>query len=613
MDLTRFFGEEGIVVDQDNIYKQGKDLNELINEMRNHGLLVDHLDTSGQLVRVRVAEGAGAKADRSNQRSGWYCINELKGNYFAVFGNWKSGFEGKWSSINTNTLTPKQNQELKKQMLEAHERRDKAEKERHEEVAKEIKLLFGSFENITEHEYLTSKKVKNYGLKVDQQGNLVVGVYDTTGNIRSLQYIDKKGGKRFAGGGEIKGNVFLIGTDFNSLRSVQELAICEGYATASTIWEATRIPVACVFSANFGMDAVNNLRKKTDAKMYICFDNDSHGVGQRKAQDICSGIYNCFMRIPSLTGDYNDMFAEHGLEKVKQEILEQGFGITRYAIRNIVGDPPPRVWLVDRLLEKNKPSLLAAIGGVGKSMLALDLALKVAQGEGEWLGQPVKAQGNAVYISAEDDQGEIARRLQALDPHGKRYDTKYDVFAYTIPDTPKPMTLIREDSSGLNITEQAYELIEELEGIKNLEFVCIDTLSAVAAAPISSSNEAAQLYCQLCASISSRMNCSVLSIHHMRKQALSGEDSALAARESFRGATGIVDGHRLCLGLWLGDESEAERICLENGVEYDRLRVVRGGVVKANSGEVDMSVKTLFRRDAVLEPYVDSAFDLKGF
>ena len=99
MDLTRFFGEEGIVVDQDNIYKQGKDLNELVNEMRNHGLLVDHLDTSGQLVRVRVAEGAGAKADRSNQRSGWYCFNELKGNYFAVFGNWKSGFEGKWSSI----------------------------------------------------------------------------------------------------------------------------------------------------------------------------------------------------------------------------------------------------------------------------------------------------------------------------------------------------------------------------------------------------------------------------------------------------------------------------------------------------------------------------------
>ena len=44
MDQNRFFGEEGIVVDQDNIYKQGKDLNELINEMRNHGLLVDHLD-----------------------------------------------------------------------------------------------------------------------------------------------------------------------------------------------------------------------------------------------------------------------------------------------------------------------------------------------------------------------------------------------------------------------------------------------------------------------------------------------------------------------------------------------------------------------------------------
>ena len=150
-----------------------------------------------------------------------YPINQLGNNYFAVYGNWKTGFENKWSSVNANTLTPQENLKLKKQMLEAHKRRNKAEKDRHEEVAKEIKLLFGSFKNITEHEYLTSKKVKNYGLKVDQKGNLVVGVYDTTGNIRSLQYIDKKGGKRFAGGGEIKGNIFLVGADYKDLPNLR--------------------------------------------------------------------------------------------------------------------------------------------------------------------------------------------------------------------------------------------------------------------------------------------------------------------------------------------------------------------------------------------------------
>jgi len=39
---------------------------------------------------------------------------------------------------------------------------------------------------------------------------------------------------------------------------------------------------------------------------------------------------------------------------------------------------------------------------------------------------------------------------------------------------------------------------------------------------------------------------------------------------------------------------------LQNGVEFDRTRVVRASMVKSNS-EIDYSVKTLFRKDAVLE------------
>ena len=612
MDLTKYYGEEGIVVNKDYAFKKGKDLNDLIAEMSNHGLMVSDLDLSGQLTRVRVGEGAGGKADKSNQRSGWYCVNELSGNYFAVFGNWRTGSEHKWSSISPNTLSESEGARLKQQMAEAQKRRDEAQKQRNEEVANEVKLTFGSLSNTTEHEYLTNKKVKSYGLKIDQNGCLVIPVYSSTGELRSLQLIDKSGQKRFKAGSEIKGNIFLIGADFHSLRNIQQMCICEGYATAATIWEATGIPVACVFSANFGQDAINNLRKETDAKFYLCFDRDSNGVGERKAQDICSTTYNCFMRIPSLYGDYNDIYIEHGLEKVKLEILQQGIGLSQYAIRHLVHDPPPREWLVDNFLERRKPVILSSVGGVGKSMLTLDLALKVANGGGNWFGHPVKRQGNVVVISAEDDQLELARRLKALDPDGKRYDTKYDIFAYTIPDAPKPLTLIKEDSSGLNITQQANELMEELETIKDLELVIIDPIQAVTSAS-TSSNESAQLYCQLAASISSRMECVCISIHHMSKVALANGDDPLLARAAVRGASSFIDGHRLAIALWLGDEAEAERICLENGVEFDRLRVVRAGVVKANSSEVDMSIKTMFRKHAVLEPYVDSAFSLEGF
>lgn len=611
MDISNYY-PEGISPKNSDYIKQGKSLNELINEMQNAGLIVNNIDITGQLNRVPLRATAAHKEDRSNQKSGWYVCNEMNGAYFAVFGNWKTGYEQKWSSVDDTKITPAESLQLKKQMLEAQQRRDEAQKQRNEEVAKEVNLLFDSFKNAENHEYLSSKKIKNYGLKVDQVGNLIVPVYDTTGRLMALQSIDKKGGKKFSSGGKIKGNVFLIGTDFNSLNKLSELCVCEGMATAATIWEATNIPVACVFSANFGSEAVNNLRQKTDAKLYICFDRDSNGVGERKAQDICSAIFNCYMRIPSVTGDYNDLYIDQGLEKVRLEILTVGLGLSQYSIKNLVKDPPPRDWLVHKMLERNKPAILSSVGGVGKSMLACDLALKTMTGRGDWFGHPIKRQGNVVMISAEDDKLELARRLKALDPEGRRYESKYDTFAYTIPDADKPLTLIKEDSSGLNLTAEAQELVAELETIKDLELVIIDPIQAVSSAP-TNSNEAAQLYCQLAASISSRMECVCLSIHHMSKNALTNGDDPLAARAAVRGASSFIDGHRLAIACWLGDEKEAERICADNGVEFERLRVVRAGVIKSNSSEVDTSIKTLFRRDAVLEPYVDDAFNFEGF
>jgi RecA-family ATPase len=301
------------------------------------------------------------------------------------------------------------------------------------------------------------------------------------------------------------------------------------------------------------------------------------------------------------------MAQEHGLDRVKYEILNQGLGITQHPIRSLVKEPPPKEWLVDNLLEKSKPALLASIGGVGKSMMALDLAIKISQGQGNWFDHPITKGGNVVIISAEDDLVEMHRRINALDPHNKRFDAPYDVYTYTIPDQPKPLTLINDTSAGMGLTEQAQELLAELETIPNLELVVIDPIQAVCgSAKISSDNEAGQMYGQLAASISSKFKTTCLSIHHMSKGALQADDDVMQIRSKIRGASSLVDSTRLCIALWLGEEEEAERICLDNDVEYDRLRVVKGAVVKSNSSEVDTKTKTLFRREAVLEPYKET-------
>ena len=73
---------------------------------------------------------------------------------------------------------------------------------------------------------------------------------------------------------------------------------------------------------------------------------------------------------------------------------------------------PPRDWLVPELLPHRSVTMLSGDGGVGKSLLALQLAVAVAAGK-DWIGT-IPERGPVVYVSAEDEREEIHRRLAAI-------------------------------------------------------------------------------------------------------------------------------------------------------------------------------------------------------
>lgn len=83
---------------------------------------------------------------------------------------------------------------------------------------------------------------------------------------------------------------------------------------------------------------------------------------------------------------------------------------TFFSASDLAGiDVPDRDWLVDGLIPIGTVTMLYGDGGVGKSLLALQLAVSVALGK-RWVGQTTAA-GRALFISAEDDRDEIHRRL----------------------------------------------------------------------------------------------------------------------------------------------------------------------------------------------------------
>ena len=97
---------------------------------------------------------------------------------------------------------------------------------------------------------------------------------DVDGELHSLQFILPDGGKRFLTGGRKRGCYYGIG------RPAGALCICEGYATAASIYEATGYATACAFDAGNLLPVAEALRAKFPRlSLVIAADNDSEAAG----------------------------------------------------------------------------------------------------------------------------------------------------------------------------------------------------------------------------------------------------------------------------------------------------------------------------------------------
>ena len=152
INLSKYFND-GLVIDESLIFSgTGQTTDDLLYELSKHGLQVSYIDTSGSLIRVPVSAGTNYGPDRAGKRSGWYACNILDDNIFCTFGNWKSGLESKWSSVNTNKLSIQQQEDLQKKLQIAKENAEKEKKQRQNESASGCRALFDSYAKVTEHQ-----------------------------------------------------------------------------------------------------------------------------------------------------------------------------------------------------------------------------------------------------------------------------------------------------------------------------------------------------------------------------------------------------------------------------------------------------------------------------
>ena len=83
--------------------------------------------------------------------------------------------------------------------------------------------------------------------------------------------------------------------------------------------------------------------------------------------------------------------------------------------------PPVRQWFIVDHIPSRQVTLVSGVGGIGKSVLTLQLLASTALRR-EWVGGLFPKPGAAIYLGAEDEQDEIHRRLAAILEH---YDARF--------------------------------------------------------------------------------------------------------------------------------------------------------------------------------------------
>ena len=249
--------------------------------------------------------------------AGWYVLF-TDGIPAGAFGCWRRGFDQEWSANLGRSLTAEEQEQLRAAQIEAMQKREAERRRRQEEAAAEANGIWSEAQPVSDnHPYLVRKGVNAHGIRQHRDGRLIVPVHIGK-DIRSLQFIDDDGKKRFMPGSEVQGGYFPIGTTDGA----KALCVVEGFATGATVHAATGYPVAVAFNAGNLQPVVEAMHERyPELPTIVCGDDDWEGevnTGRSKATAAAQAVELRLAFPEQLAGvtDFNDMARECGLDAV---------------------------------------------------------------------------------------------------------------------------------------------------------------------------------------------------------------------------------------------------------------------------------------------------------
>lgn len=297
------------------------DIDAAIRQMRDLGLEVDSLDTTGKLTRVPVTF---PRPDKGNKKSGWYVVHEfrLHSGGFALagaYGNYKLD-EKRNLGVEPGQLSEADRREYEEKRRAAQRKAEADARRAAKACAERAAKIWSGLPDSGTSPYLDAKGVRAFGLRFSR-GRVVVPVYKPAAcegpglfslSLVSLQFIDGDGTKKFLTGTPKQGS-------FHWLTAVPEaecpVVVVEGYATGASVHMATGLPVAVAFDSGNLVPVARALRQfMPSALICVAGDEDREteqrtgkNPGRVKAEEAARAVGGVWL-VPEFAG------AAHGAE-----------------------------------------------------------------------------------------------------------------------------------------------------------------------------------------------------------------------------------------------------------------------------------------------------------
>lgn len=397
------------------------------------------------------------KQNNLRDSAGWYVLL-IHGSFIrGVIGDWRSDIELTWTpngQISPDKETwdeiQKYQEDLKRQRLEANAK-----------AMVDAQTKLASLPAATDNNaYLLRKKIPADGNIREENGVLYIPVLNEKQEICSYQKIWGDGKKRFLLEGRTQGCFYYVMP--KKAEETSTVFLCEGYATAMSIMQATDMPVFIAFSAGNLSNCVNTLRNSIlnrNEEIIIIADNDESLRGEKEAKKT-----GCrYVVIPEKGMDANDYVnAGYNLKQLLSPFISDN------ELQDLMAEidkPEPIEWHIKHWIPKEALCMTIGRRGGGKTFLIIDWLMTIASGLPYWYEPKFKVnRGCVVYLCGEGVKGIKKRAMGWMISHNIRPQlNSFYVFKNTV---------------NFESVEGYSHLVSKFEKLGiNPDLICFDTLN----------------------------------------------------------------------------------------------------------------------------------------